>query len=96
MCCFVCHLSGLRLAGKYEVKPDGTGLIPWRQIRFENFDTNRVLSTSHRFSALIPRHDYLFFILDHGIRANNITFIEDLSSDELKSDKFDIVVIAHR
>ena len=88
--------SGLRLEGKYEVNPDGTGLIPWRQIRFDDFDTNRVLSTSHRFSALIPRHDYLFFILDHGIRANNITFIEDLSSDELKSDKFDIVVIAHR
>ncbi len=39
--------SGLRLQGKYEVKPDGTGLIPWRQIRFDDSDTNRVLSTSH-------------------------------------------------
>lgn len=83
---------GLRLKGKYEVNPNGTGLIPWRQLTIEDFDANSALPTPHHFNALISRNDVIFFILDYGMRAKNITFIEEFSSDELRHYKFDIVV----
>ena len=88
--------SGLRLEGKYEVNPNGTGVIPWRQITIEDFDGNGVVPTPHHFSALIPRRDVIFLVLDYGMRAKNIRFIEELSSDELEYYKFDIVVRPRR
>jgi hypothetical protein len=88
--------SGLSLEGKYEVNPNGTGVIPWRQLTIEDFDRNGVVPTPHHFNALIPRSDVIFFVLDYGMRAKNIRFIDELSSDELEYRGFDIVVRPHR
>ena len=88
--------SGLRLKGKYEVNPNGTGLIPWRQITIQEFDVNGVLPPPDHFNALIPRKHFVFFVLDYGMRAKNIRFIEESSSDELEYYKFDIVVRPRR
>lgn len=88
--------SGLRLEGKYEVNPNGTGVIPWRQLTIEDFDRNGVVPTVRPFNALIPRSDVIFFVLDYGMRAKNIRFIDELSSDELEHYKFDVVVRPRR
>ena len=45
-----------------------------------------------RFDAPITQDHALFFVLDYGLRAQSITFVEELSADELAHHTFDVAI----